>query len=463
MKAGITVGALAALVLLAGPAHAGAPPVNGGSGVGDDFFPQSGNTGYQVDRYALKLRYSPRTDKLRARARIEAVVETAGPALGRFNLDYRGPRIKSLRVNGEPADHRRSGQELIVTPDAPLEDGSGFAVVVRYAGKPRQVTDPGGGKEGWTKTPDGAIALGEPRGSPAWFPCNDHPTDKASFRIAITTPRPAMGISNGRLVDRRRTKRKITTVWEETGPMATYLALAAIGRFELDRRRIAGIPYLGAADRGFKARALRKLRQRSRRAHAVLGDVAGSYPFAATGGVIDPSSLSYALETQGRPYYPGPPSQDLVVHELGHQWYGNSVSPARWSEIWLNEGFATYMEWLYAERKGGRDAARRFDELYAAHDADDSDFWNPPPAAVPGPEKLFDGTVYDRGAMALQVLRELIGDPDFFRILEEWATENAGGTVTTQDFRQKITSVTLAPVPGLFEDWLTQPGKPAAP
>ncbi len=466
MRAGVTSGLLAlgmaaALAFAAAPAQAGAGVV-GGDGVGDPFFPQAGNGGYDAERYDLRLRYSPRTDKLRARARIEATAVTGGGALGRFNLDYRGPRIKRLRVNGAAADFARDGQELVITPDAPPADGAGFEVVVRYAGKPRQATDPDGSKSGWTKTRDGAIALGEPQGSPSWFPCNDHPTDKASFRITITTPRPALGISNGLLVDRKRRGRKVTTVWEEDGPMATYLALVAIGKFRLDRGNLAGHPYVAAADRTLRPKALRNLRQRSRRAHGLLEDVAGAYPFEATGGVIDPSDLGYALETQGRPYYPEPPSLDLVVHELGHQWYGNSVSPARWDEIWLNEGFATYLEWLYTERHGGTSAAQRFDQLYADHGAGDDTFWNPPPADVPGPEQLFDRTVYVRGAMALQVLRELVGEENFFEILREWATENAGGNVTTADFRAKITQVNGG-VPVLFEDWITDPGKPAPP
>ncbi len=437
--------------------------VNGPSGVGDPFFPKSGNGYYQVDSYNLRLRYSPRSDVLRARTKLDAVVETPGLPLGRFNLDFRGPRIKALTVDGARAGYVRQGQELVITPDTPLADGAPFTVVVRYAGKPRQVVDPDGSREGWTKTADGAVALGEPRGSPTWFPANDHPIDKASYRIRVTTPRPVIGISNGRLVDRRRHGRMITTVWQEDGPMASYLALVAIGTFRLDRgHRIAGVPYLGAIDRVFRARVVRILRQRSRRAQRFLPQIAGPYPFAATGGVIDPSGLGFALETQGRPYYPDPPSQDLVVHELAHQWFGNSLSPAQWDEIWLNEGFATYMEWLYAEDRGGQTAQQRFNELHS-RPASDTTFWNPPPAAVPGPEKLFDDAVYERGAMALQVLRVEVGDPDFFAILEQWATENAGGAVTTEGFRAKVAAVTGAPVPPLFDQWLTEPGKQPAP
>jgi len=468
-RSGFTCALSVAIALTCGVAQAaaGAPTVNGASGVGDPFFPMSGNGGYDVSSYDLRLRHSPTNALVRAVAKIRATVATEGepgPSLRRFNLDFRGPKITELRVGGAPAKHRRKGQELIVTPETPLADGTSFSVRVRYAGKPHPVRDPDGSKSGWMVTQDGALALGEPRGSPTWFPGNDHPTDKASFRIQLTTSGRRVGISNGRLVDRRRRKGKVTTVWRQKQPMATYLALVAIGRFDLDRGKVAGRQYVGAIDssQARTRRKLRDLRQRTRKAHKLLADVAGPYPFAATGGVIDPSGLNYALETQGRPYYPVPPSLGLVVHEIAHQWYGNSVSPARWDQIWLNEGFATYLEWLSVERSGGLDAQTRFDRLYNRHGAGQTSFWNPPPAAVPGPAQLFANSVYVRGAMALQVLRGAVGDPAFFTILKRWAMDNRGDSVDTDDFRALITEV-HGSVPASFEQWLTQPGKPPPP
>jgi aminopeptidase N len=465
VKAGLSIAgalALAALAVYPASAPAGVATVNGAPGVGDPLFPRAGNGGYLVDSYNLRIHYSPRSERMRASAKIKAAVDTGGPSLRRFNLDYRGPKIKALKVNGRRANRRRNGQELIVTPREPLADGTVFSVRVLYAGKPKQVIDPDGGKEGWTKTSDGAVALGEPQGSPAWFPCNDHPTDKATYRIKLTTPAPVVGVSNGRIVKLERGPRRSVTVWRENDPMATYLALAAIGRFQLDRGRLAGIQYFAALDRKFERSKVAKLRARSRRAHAFLPTVAGPYPFAATGGVVDPSNVGYALETQGRPYYPGPPSQDLVIHELAHQWFGNSLSPAQWDEIWLNEGFATYMEWLYEEENGGRTAQQRFNQLYNSHGNGDGGFWNPPPGMVTEPEQLFRNSVYDRGAMALQVLRGEIGGNDFFEVLAEWTQENAYGNVTTEAFRDKIDDV-AGSVPPEFDVWLNQPGKPPAP
>jgi aminopeptidase N len=456
--------AVAAFALFCATAVAGGD-VNGDDGVGDPYYPKMGNTGYDVQSYDVDLKYK-RSGKIQARMTIAAVADTdggapaAGPLLGGFDLDFRGPKVTKLTVNGVDALFSRDGQELIVDPASNIFDGSVFHVEVRYRGRPKPVSNPDGSKDGWTKTGDGAVALGEPQEAPSWIPVNDHPTDKAAWHFRFVTPRELIAISNGELISREHTEKFTITEWEQSEPMASYLALAAIGEFRVDEGEVAGIPYLGAVDRRIDKFVVDEIKERTATAHEFLSEVAGPYPFSATGALIDPSALDFAMETQGRPYYPSPPPLQLVIHELAHQWFGDSVSVDRWKEIWLNEGFATYMEWLYVERDGGETVADRFDRLYAVNGASSS-FWNPPPADPGGPQNLFDSAVYNRGAMALEVLREEIGDDDFFEVLETWAQDNEYGNASTQDLYDLVEAVTGRPRPDSFDDWLYDPGKPA--
>jgi Peptidase family M1 domain/Peptidase M1 N-terminal domain/Immune inhibitor A peptidase M6 len=192
----------------------------------------------------------------------------------------------------------------------------------------------------------------------------------------------------------------------------------------------------------------------------------GRYPFSAAGGIVDDvEGLGFALENQTRPVYAldffadqTGPVDGVVVHELAHQWAGDHLAIAAWQHIWLNEGFATYSEWLWSERED-RGTAQEIFDFYASIPADD-DFWS---VAIgdPGPELLFDIAVYNRGAMTLHALRLEIGDRDFFRLLRRWIATHGGGNVTTPQFVALAERTSGEQLDGFFEEWLFTPAKPA--
>ena len=440
------------------PWHGGPlSPQIGAPGLGDPFFPLAGNGGYDVSHYGLTLDYEPSTGQLTGAAVISA---RATQDLSRFDLDLRGFAVSGVRVDGRPAVFARDGQELQITPARPLRARAPFTVSLSYAGVPEVVTDPDGSIEGWVPTVDGAFVVGEPQGSPSWFPANDNPRDKATYDVTITVPQGLTAMSNGVLAASWSRGGRTTWAWRESSPMATYLATATLGRFQLTRSRVAGVPSYVAVDPSQAEAAAPVL--------ATLPDIVGyfsslygRYPFDAVGAIVDDApEVGYALESQTKPNFDRAPDELTLAHELAHQWYGNSVTLTAWPDIWLNEGFATYSEWLWAEHTGRFTAQEAFDDLYA--EPDDSPLWDPAPAALADPADLFSWPVYDRGAMTLHALRVKVGDPAFFRILRRWYADNRDGNVTTAGFVALAQRESRRDLGAFFAAWLTTPGKPTS-
>lgn len=448
--------ALAMVALLACPA-ASAAQTPGAPGVGDPYFPLAGNGGYDVEHYDLRLGFKPESGRIRATATISA---TSTQALSAFNLDLHGLRVAAISVDGGAAGFRHRGGELTVTPAAPVASASAFQVVVRYGGRPRPINGAVGFATGWFPTSDGAFVASEPRGAPSWFPCNDHPTDKASYAFTVTVPRGITAVANGSLVSVRRRGRNTTFVWRELEPMASYLATVTSGRFRLKRSSAAGIPSWVAVEPGKSAprsrRALRHLPAVLKR----LGAYLGPYPFSSTGAIVDSEAEGYIIETQTRPLFGEPAKKTVLVHELAHQWFGDSVSVRSWSDIWLNEGFATWTEWLWRSR--GRDAElkRIFRGLYRVP-AREGYLWKVPPGA-PRPSRLFSYAVYFRGALTVEALRQKVGDPAFYSILRRWVSEHRYGNASTVEFIALAEAESGLQLDDFFRIWLFTSGKPSA-
>jgi aminopeptidase N len=454
-----------AVGLLVGPALAAAPGI-GADGAGDPYFPRQGNGGYDVGHYDLALAYTPATRRLTGTATISA---TATQALSRFDLDLRRSlTVSSVTVNGRAAAFLQPAspqQELVVTPAAGLTRSAPFTVVVTYAGVPQPITDPDGSTEGWIATSDGAFVVSEPQGSPSWFPCNDTPGDKATFAYTVTVPEGVTAVANGELVGKGTADGRTTFSWRMSDPISTYLAFVTTGVFQVHQGRTpGGVPYFVAVDPAQAAESRTPLAQLP----AIIdffATVYGPYPFDSAGAVVDDATdVGYALETATRPSFNSAPDELGLVHELAHQWVGDGVTPARWRDIWLNEGFATWSTWFWSEHTGRTSAQQFFDRAYAAN-ADDSDFWNTPPGDPGDPANLFAGSMYQRGAMTLQALRQKIGDDAaFLALLRDWHTGHRYGNAQVEDFialtEQRFQQLT--DLRHFFDVWLYQAGKPTA-
>ncbi|MFI1363146.1 M1 family metallopeptidase [Streptomyces griseochromogenes] len=452
--------ALLALALTGTACDGGVHGTPGSAGVYDPYFPKAGNGGYDVGHYALTLDYTPGSRHLTGKAVITA---RATKDLTAFDLDLAGLDVDSVTVEGRPALWNRTGQELTVRPHDDLRKGETFSATVRYSGTPKTLTDSDGAKEGWLPTADGALGLGEPVGSMAWFPGNHHPSDKATYDITVTVPKGLQAVSNGELTSQSTKGGRTTFAWHTAQPMASYVATVAIGHYDITSTKGPhGLPIVTAVD-PTQAKASAKVL-------AKIPDIIdweetnfGPYPFSSTGAIVDrPGDADYALETQNRPVFPADQfDTSTLVHELAHQWYGDSVTPKSWRDMWLNEGFATYAEWLYKEDYGHKSAQKTFDELY---EDDDEAVWAFPPAKPSSAAHISDTPVYERGAMVLQKIRQKVGDDTFYDIIQGWAAARRHGSASTADFTEYVEKkVPDKDFTEIWKDWLYGDGRPAHP
>ncbi|RJQ80605.1 M1 family metallopeptidase [Amycolatopsis panacis] len=430
--------------LLLGLGTASAAPSPGSDGIGDPLYPQDGNGGYRVSHYDVKLDYDPaKPDFLVGDTTVDAV---ATQDLSQFDLDLEGFTVDSVTVDGVPAAVRRAPKhELVITPGQPLARGKRFAVRVRYSGRP--------GVAWSTASDQGAVhVFGEPHTASGWYPVNDHPSDKATFHVAVTVPDAGWSVlANGAPETPIVRNGKKTFGWTENRPVASYLTGLVIDKFTVRTSKLAdGTPVVDAYAPG--AESAEPFGRRLPEVMDFLVSKFGPYPFSSVGGIFYPGDSGGGFELQQRPVYPGGiAAKDFttIVHELAHQWYGNSVSVRSWRDVCLKECFATYTEWLWNEAKEGHDLDAEYRQKVAAAKAD-PEFWQSP-LADPGKE-LYGGS-YTVGPLMLHALRRTIGDAAFFRVLKDWPREHRYGNAAFTDFEQLARRNSGQDLRGFFQAW----------
>ena len=420
----------------------------------DPYLPTAGNFGYRVSRYELELEYKVAINRLAGTATVTTVTLAE---LQTFSLDLSSAlSVAKVTVNGKRPKHFRTDRDkLHITLAERLPAGAAMTVAVRYSGTPRPKRTPWG-EVGFEELTEGALVAGQPNGASSWFPCDDHPSAKASFRIQIATESAYLTLANGKLLSRRARAGMTTWTYEQSEPTSTYLITLQVGPYT--RRRMAknGVEIFSVLPDRLR-REFDHDFGRQPQMMKLFVKLFGPYPLAdGYTVVVTDDDLEIPLEAQGISIFGANHcdgrrgSERLVAHELAHQWFGNSVTAQRWRHIWLHEGFACYAEWLWSDHCGERSAddwARHYHRRLVDSPQDLV-------LADPGPQDMFDDRVYKRGALALHTLRRRIGDDSFFALLREWTSRYRHASVVTDDFIALAAQYTEDSLRPLWAAWL---------
>jgi aminopeptidase N len=482
------------LVVAAMLAVAGSAPVSaasyspGAAGLGDRLDPGIGNGGYDVQDYDLRLRYAT-ADPAQPLQGDETITARATQALSQFNLDFAGKSVGGVAVNGRAAKFKRTGEELIVTPARPIANGSTFTVLITdFRAAPTKITY-AVDSAAFFVTPDGSATAPQPYDAHLIFPCNDHPRDKATFTFAIDVPEGRDAVANGTEIGHTTSNGRTIWTYRMNHPMATELTQIAVGDWDFGPT----VQHGNVAIRDVTAPAITAA---VRPALDVTGSQldwmearVGPYPFDTYGTlVVDaPSPLAYGLETQTitmvRYDLFTTWSRDVwepgLLHELAHMWFGDSVSPYAWSDVWLNEGHAVWYELTYAEEhgylvgdtEGGYPDPQGYatlDEAMRAIYAHGDEWrkqWGPVALPKSGAVlKFYTIQIYDGGALVLYALRQKIGEAAFEQVQRTWVQRYRDSVASTDDFIALATEISGDPsVTPFLRGWLYGQKTPPMP
>ena len=440
------------------------PPIVGDAAagertIGDSYIPELGNTGYLVQQYIIRLSLNPADPEIQGSTTIQAI--STIDHLGEISLDFVGFQVTAVGVDGSPAAFTREGDKLIVRLPALVAANKNFSVTVAYNGVPVNRPSPYLGDKvsriGINYVNSTHLwAISQPDGARYWFPANDHPRDKATFRFELTVPEGLTGVANGNLVETRPGNMPgiaaaNTFTWEHNYPMATYLAVVTVGNYvRLDSVTPGGIPlrhYVFPERQAEFAAAV----------DPIVGPALdwmvgyfGPYPFDTFGYVMaDIPKMSMETQTMAL-LSTNTLNEATIVHELSHMWFGNWVSLESWADIWRNEGFATYISLMWLTRANPAQLESSVENWRVPSSPDD------PRLAPPAAADFLGYNSYYAGAVLVHDLRTLMGDDAFFAGLRQYFSQYGGGTASQEEFQRVMEQAAGRSLDELFYLWLPQ-------
>jgi len=443
--------------------------------VEDDMRPRDGDRGFDVSHYALDLRIDPEAATI------------AGSVI--IHLDFPGGvvpdtlvfdlvptlAVDAIDAQGTPLDYSRNNEELLILAPTGLSSPTELRIDYHGATLPHGNFNAGMLFRGTGDSPDNpgdriVFTVSEPWSAHSWWPCKDHPADKATVSIAVTVPDTMRVVANGLLTgesdvepDWRR------FVWETAYPLSTYLVCVNVSRYvewSEDCAAAAGPLPLTYHVHPDQETAARSDFEPTCEMITFMESLCGPYPFASErygqvgikwGGAMEHQTCSsigsFAFTGDGR-------FATLLLHELAHQWFGDLITPAVWADIWLNEGFATYCEALWLEETQGREAY--FHKMWRIGPDQHPDLFTGD-GVLTDPDPILPNTlIYHKGAWVLHMLRGAIGDAAFFRFLHDYVADpaRAYGHVTTTDMIAAASTAAGTDVSSLLQPWLETTAAP---
>ena len=376
--------------------------------------------------------------------------------------------IDEVTANGKPAPFRHDGKKLRIELGKQLEPASELVLAIGYHGSPRRGLYFTGPDEGYPDKPTQAWTQGQDEDSRYWFPCFDSPNEKATSEVIATVPATMFALSNGNLISDRTTGANRTVHWRLDVPHSAYLVTLAVGNFSTIETRWRDVPVVYYVERGREAECERTLARTPEMLELFSTKFGVAYPYPRYSQVFVADFIFGGMENTSATTLTDTVLIDeraaidydidsLVSHELAHQWFGDLVTCRDWGEGWLNEGFATYSEYIWREHHEGRDAADlELEEWGDSYMGEDSGRYRRTIATklYDEPIDIFDSHLYEKGGRVLHMLRHYLGDDAFFRTLAHYLTKHRHGLVESRDLARAVEDATGKVVDWFFSQWV---------